>query len=186
MSAIKILKNDIEDQKEAVKRIAVQQAQGTNQTIRFYRNLISMKRQLDAVYGLTECLVDPGFQKMVSDFEKNQDLYVGLSNEEISVMYAVNKECDEEYESGNWKYPNCEYRVIHRLCVNPKYQNKGIAKETLSHIEKELQKQNVEAIRLDVFSQNPFALSLYYNCGYEKVGFADWRKGRFYLMEKHL
>jgi len=70
--------------------------------------------------------------------------------------------------------------------VNPKYQNKGIAKATLLHIEKELKKQNVEAIRLDVFSQNLFAISLYLNNGYKKVGNVYWRKGEFYLLEKKL
>ena len=62
----------------------------------------------------------------------------------------------------------------------------GIAKTTLSHIEQELWKSNIEAVRLDAFSENPFALSLYQKAGYEKVGVADWRKGRFYLMEKRL
>lgn len=81
---------------------------------------------------------------------------------------------------------DCEYRVIHRLCVNPVYQNRGIAAQTLSHIEEELQKSGIKAVRLDVFSKNPFALSLYLGNGYEKVGFADWRKGSFYLMEKLL
>ena len=93
-------------------------------------------------------------------------------------MLYINKECDREYENGRWKYPDCEYRVIHRLCVHPKYQNRGVAKSTLFHIEEELKKMNIRAIRLDVFSNNPFALSLYFGIGYEKVGFADWRMGR--------
>lgn len=60
------------------------------------------------------------------------------------------------------------------------------ARTTLIHIEKELRKNNVGAIRLDVYSKNPFALSLYLRCGYTQTGIADWRKGRFYLMEKKL
>jgi ribosomal protein S18 acetylase RimI-like enzyme len=117
---------------------------------------------------------------------KKQQLYAGIINGEIAVVYVVNKECDEAYETGAWKYQNSEYRVIHRFCVNPKYQNKGIAKAVLKHIEKELVTQKVETIRLDVYSENPYALKLYFNNAYEKVGFADWRKGRFFLMEKNL
>ena len=101
-------------------------------------------------------------------------------------MYVINQECDKAYQNGEWKYPDCEYRIIHRLCVNPVYQNQGIGTQTLSHIERELRKSGIEAVRLDVFSNNPFALSLYSNNGYKKVGYADWRKGRFYLMEKLL
>lgn len=127
----------------------------------------------------------PVKEDFLEDIRKQQ-LFIGLLDDDISVVYTVNKECEEEYQNGKWKYPDCEYRIIHRLCVNPAYQNQGIAKDTLSHIEKELRKINVEAIRLDVFSKNPFALSLYLSNGYEKVGFANWRKGRFYLMEKLL
>lgn len=41
-----------------------------------------------------------------------------------------------------------------------------------------------QAIRLDAFSQNLFVLKLYNNLGYARVGEVDWRKGRFYLLEK--
>ncbi len=121
----------------------------------------------------------------LDDIQKQQ-LFLGISNDDISVIYVINQDSDEEYKNGAWKYPDSEYRIIHRLCVNTKYQNEGIAKRTLLHIEKELREMKVETIRLDVFSNNPAALSLYQNSGYKKVGSAEWRKGRFYLMEKHL
>ena len=43
-----------------------------------------------------------------------------------------------------------------------------------------------ESVRLDVFTKNPFAQKLYRNNGYKVRGYADWRKGRFDLMEKEL
>ena len=98
----------------------------------------------------------------------------------------LNKKYDIEYENGNWKDLEKSYYVIHRLCINPKNQNKGIGKKTLRYIEGEVSTLGCEAIRLDVFEKNPYALKLYYAFGYEKVGYADWRKGRFYLMEKYL
>jgi len=76
----------------------------------------------------------------------------------IAVIYAINKEYDEQYNNGKWKYLDSEYRIIHRLCVNPLFQNKGVAKQTLSFVEKELKGEGVETIRLDVFSENPFAV----------------------------
>ena len=42
------------------------------------------------------------------------------------------------------------------------------------------------SVRLDTFTQNPFAQKLYRHNGYESRGYADWRKGRFDLMEKKL
>ena len=118
------------------------------------------------------------------DICKNQ-LYIGSTDGQIAVVYALNQECDKEYQNGCWKYPNEPYYVIHRLCVHPDFQNQGIARHTLLHIEAELSKKNIHAIRLDAFSNNPFSLKLYDSLNYSRVGYADWRKGRFYLFEKH-
>lgn len=74
--------------------------------------------------------------------------------------------------------------MIHRLCVNPAFQKQGIAKKTLAYIESELRTEGIASIRLDAFSENPYALALYEHAGYQRVGHADWRKGRFYLYER--
>ena len=129
--------------------------------------------------------VYPTKNDFLMDIEK-KNLFVGLEDDDISVVYAINGEYDEQYANGKWNYPSSEFRIIHRLCVNPDYQNKGVAKQALKHIEDNLRKDGVESIRLDVFTENPFALSLYRKYGYEEVGTTQWRKGKFLLMEKHL
>lgn len=43
----------------------------------------------------------------------------------------------------------------------------------MEHIETELSLKGIEAIRLDAFKDNPYALKLYKNLGYKKVGYAD-------------
>ena len=131
--------------------------------------------QWDSIY--------PTKEDFSNDIKKNQ-LYVGIINDKIVVVYALNKECDEQYENGEWQYIGADYNVVHRLCVSPDYQNKGIANTTLLHIERELGVLGMKAIRLDVFCENPYALKLYSNNGYHKVGNAYWRKGKFLLMEK--
>lgn len=123
------------------------------------------------------------------DFEQDINrgqLIVGMLGREIAVIYTINRECEPEYESAEWKRPDKPYCILHRLCVNPLFQNRGIARQTMEYIEREAAAKGVQAIRLDVFSQNPHALKLYQNCGYMKVGIARWRKGLFYLMEKYL
>ena len=121
------------------------------------------------------------FQK---DVDKNQ-LYIGLVNDKIAVVYALNQECEKEYENGKWKYKEEAFYIVHRLCVNPAFQNKGIAKSTLLYIEEQLKAKGIHVIRLDAFQNNPFALRLYDSLGYSRVGYADWRKGRFFLLEKY-
>lgn len=127
----------------------------------------------------------PTRKDFLEDIDKEQ-LYVGLFNKQIAVVYALNQECDEQYENGKWKYKNEPFYVVHRLCVNPVFQNKGIARSTLLNIETELKKKDIHVIRLDAFQNNPFAIRLYDSLGYSKVGYADWRKGRFHLMEKYI
>ncbi len=114
------------------------------------------------------------------------DLYIGLIDRRIAVIFVVNSYCDEEYHNGDWLYPDRNYRVIHRLCVHPDFQNKGVGKITMEYIENKLSNENIKSIRLDSFTKNPYAIKLYKKLGYKTVGYADWRMGRFYLMEKCL
>ena len=116
----------------------------------------------------------------------NQQLYIGKINGMIAVVFALNQNSDEQYQNGKWTFPDKDYYVIHRLCVNPLYQNNGIGRKTMLHIENILRDRDIQAIRLDVFSENPYAIKLYEHMGYSRVGYADWRKGRFYLMEKYI
>ena len=131
--------------------------------------------QWDSIY--------PTKEDFYNDIQKNE-LYVGIINEKIAVVYALSKEFDEQYKNGEWKYIGDKFNVIHRLCVSPDFQKKSIAQATLMHIEGELRVLGMKAIRLDVFCENPYALKLYSNNGYSKVGIAHWRKGKFFLMEK--
>lgn len=126
----------------------------------------------------------PTKEDFKEDIDKGQ-LYIGLVNGQIAVLYTLNQEYDKEYENGMWKYREEPFYIVHRLCVNPTFQNRGIAKSTLLHIEMQLRAIGIHVIRLDVFHNNPFAIRLYISLGYSEAGCANWRKGKFLLMEKH-
>lgn len=124
-----------------------------------------------------------------SDLEKDilkEELYIGILDNEIASVYVLNDECDEQYINGSWEFPDASYIVVHRLCVDPRFQNRGVGRETVKHIEEAVREMGIESIRLDAFTENPFSLRMYKKAGYNIVGHADWRKGRFYLMEKSL
>ncbi|WP_434305348.1 GNAT family N-acetyltransferase [Clostridium botulinum] len=133
--------------------------------------------QWDSIYPDRNILED--------DIIKKQ-LYIGLSEGTVVSAYVLNQECDEQYVNGTWKYPNSTYYVIHRLCVNPIFQNKRIGTLTMLHIENEVRKMGIDTIRLDAFTLNPYAVKMYEKLGYSKVGFANWRKGKFHIMEKKI
>jgi ribosomal protein S18 acetylase RimI-like enzyme len=140
----------------------------------------------DAIREMDRCHI-PQWDELYPDKEilkediMTKELYLGLLNQEIASAFVINEEYDEQYDHGEWKHPNAVFRVIHRLCVNPTYQNQGIGTKTMRHIESVQINSGIETIRLDAFTLNPFALKLYEKLGYQKVGYATWRTGKFYL-----
>lgn len=127
----------------------------------------------------------PNEEVLKEDIQKNE-LYIVKLEEIIVSVFVINSDYDSDYKYGNWTYKGKSYVILHRLCVNVKYQNQGIGTKTLSLIEKVLKDNNIKAIRLDAFSKNPYALRMYENNDYKRVGEANFRKGLFYLYEKIL
>lgn len=129
--------------------------------------------------------VYPNREVILADIE-SRTMYVGRNGEKIASVFVINQYCDDEYKDGKWHYRDLSYRIVHRLCVNPDFQNKGIGTYTMNYIEKLVKQMGIQTIRLDCFTKNPYAVNMYKKLGYCVVGYADWRKGRFYLMEKKL
>lgn len=160
---------------------------------------IACMEDLQEVYNLVKSAIDTMIQQNIFQWDEiypdeevlredilKKQLYVGIVDKQIAVIYVLNQECDEAYQNGTWRFTNEPFYVIHRLCVNPAFQNQGVGRTTMLHIEEELLSKGIKAIRLDAFTQNPFSLKLYDRLGYSRVGYADWRKGKFHLMEKYL
>ena len=116
----------------------------------------------------------------------NGILYTVTENNRLIAIYVISTEYDPQYSNGKWECDGETACIIHRLCVSPEVQNRGIGKIVLNHIENQLQHIGFASVRLDVFSENPYAISLYKKSGYKRCGYANWRKGRFWLMEKKL
>lgn len=127
----------------------------------------------------------PNVQILREDIEKGQ-MYAGWLGQEIACIFVLNAESDPQYENGNWRYPELPYGVIHRLCVTPKFQNQGIGSQAVLAVEELFRQDGMQAVRLDTFSQNPFAIKMYERLGYQKTGEAIFRKGLFFLYEKKL
>lgn len=147
-----------------------------------YKNAIKVMEknnifQWDEIY--------PSDSIVEQDIIKKQ-MFVGMSDNTIVSVGVINTEFDDDYKNGKWKYNNDCFAIIHRLCVNPTYQNQRIGKNTMLLYEDLLRKEKYVTIRLDAFSLNSYALKLYESLGYKKVGEANWRKGLFYLFEKKL
>ena len=124
----------------------------------------------------------PDIMMLQSDI-RNQQMYVLCKDDSIVAAVVINDMHEEEYENGNWR-DNGKYAVIHRLCVDPEHQNSGLGKKILYEAEKLIKETGCASIRLDAFSQNPYALKMYTSFGYSIVGEVEFFKGVFYLFEK--
>lgn len=125
-------------------------------------------------------------RQIMSDDIDNGDMYLGLIDGKLASVYAINREYDPAYEGAVWQYPDANYYIIHRICVDPAFQNQGVARQTMLHIEDQLRDMGAETIRFDAFTKNPYALRLYRGLGYAVIGSIQLRKGEFLLMEKKL
>ena len=122
---------------------------------------------------------------LLRDDIANCEMYVLTRGGDIVSTVVINAHQDEQYAQGDWRGGE-NAAVIHRLCVHPKFQHQGIAKETMRHAERLAAQRGYDCIRLDAFTQNPFAQRLYESLGYRKAGEITFRKGNFALMEKAL
>lgn len=114
----------------------------------------------------------------------NGDMWVGEEDGKILITFAVNNDCEEEYDSCPWVYPDDPFIVVHRLAVNPKFRRQGVAKNAMEFVEREAKEKGIRTIRLDTFCKNTAGAKLYESLGFKVIGFAHWRKGKFQIMEK--
>lgn len=132
--------------------------------------------QWDEIYPNTEVISNDIFEG---------NLYV-YAKEKIAGIIVLNEHQDKEYQEVNWILPNERPMVIHRLCIHPNYQSKGIARAMVSFAEEFAKSQQYLSIRLDTFSENDKACRLYEKLGYKNVGTVTFRKGLFFCFEKIL
>lgn len=71
--------------------------------------------QWDDIYPAKEDFLDDIYKKR---------LYVGLEGESIAVLYTLNRECDEEYKNGNWKYKD-EPFMLCTGCASIRFSRTG-------------------------------------------------------------
>lgn len=111
----------------------------------------------------------------------------GLRDEEgLKAIITLNEKQSFFYIYPKWKYIDTPILIVHRLCVHPKWQHKGIAKQLMNFAEQKARSGGYKAIRLDAFTQNLPAMALYEKLNYEKVGLVHARKGKFCCFEKKL
>ncbi|SNX53904.1 GNAT family N-acetyltransferase [Thermoanaerobacterium sp. RBIITD] len=124
--------------------------------------------------------------EVINNDLSNETLYVYEDGGIIKGIIVLNEYQDKEYEDMKWEFNSGKHLIIHRLCIDPKYQGQGIARLLVDYAEQQGKALGYESIRLDAFVNNERACNLYKKLGYKAVGIVEFRKGKFYCFEKGL
>jgi len=129
----------------------------------------------------------PNFEIIENDI-KNGFGYIVRNNNQCVAYAAIDEAQSPEYSQINWSADGSKVLVIHRLCVHPAFQGKGIARRLMNFMEDFAVKNQYSCIRLDAYSENTIALKLYDSMGYQRLGqvFFPFRESPFYCYEKAL
>jgi GNAT superfamily N-acetyltransferase len=109
----------------------------------------------------------------------------GLFEDSKLVGYIVADETyASEYETIRWKHHCEKVLMLHRLCVNPAFHNRGFAKALIVHSEEWALLNAYGAIRLDVYENNKIIQYLVESLSYNYCGDIRLRKGIFRCYDK--
>lgn len=159
---------------------------GRIEEVKIIMNIIKnsiLQMESENIYQWDEIYPD---EDTIVDDINSQTLYVYTDENTIKGFMVINRDQDEQYEALKWDYNLGRHLVIHRLCIDSRYQRKGIAKTLLEYADMFGKQNKYESIRLDAFIQNKRACNMYEKAGYRKVGIVTFRKGDFYCFEKGL
>jgi ribosomal protein S18 acetylase RimI-like enzyme len=130
--------------------------------------------------------VYPSRETLLSDV-RERTMYVAFTDTVILVgVVVLNEYQNPEYADVSWTFDAGRAAVVHRLMVAPSYQRRGIARDLMAFAEDRARELGHDAIRLDAFTNNAGALSLYHSLGYHDAGGVTFRKGPFRCFEKSL
>jgi len=99
----------------------------------------------------------------------NGNLWVRREEGRIIAAATMDDDQPGEYSGIDWRYGE-PYVCVHRLAVDPSRQRKGIARRFMTALEAEAAGRGTAAVRLDSYSRNRAANSLYEGLGYRKRG----------------
>jgi ribosomal protein S18 acetylase RimI-like enzyme len=131
-------------------------------------------RQWDEIY--------PNREILGKDVERNE-MHVIQAEGGVGGLMVLNEHQPPEYGAVEWRHTG-RALVVHRLTIHPTCQRRGLATHLMDFAEETAAMEGYNCIRLDAFTCNPAAFTLYENRGYRKAGLVRFRKGEFYCYEK--
>ncbi len=120
---------------------------GINQWDRFYPNRFVIKADL-----------------------KKGNLFGILIDEKVAGAVTLDTNENKKYRNLSWEDVKGSALIIHRLAVHPQCQGIGYGKKLLQFAEDYAYTKGHTSIRLDVFSDNTGAITMYERAGFQERG----------------
>lgn len=140
----------------------------------FYSNAIKNTKNMDIyakwIYGKHPT------DEMIMGYIKEGALYFCERDGSVISAAAVTPYQSEDYHNTAWSVDltDDEAAVVHILCVDPKLQKQGVARETMGLVIELSRSLGKKAVRLDALSCNIPAQHLYESLGFIKKGQERW------------
>jgi ribosomal protein S18 acetylase RimI-like enzyme len=102
-------------------------------------------------------------------------LYVLVENDEICASMILNHYQSEEYGRIDWLCPAAGEKVLilHTLCIPPAKSHRGYGKQMVQFCLEKAAELGCDVVRIDTWSENVPAASLYRHMGFRYAGITD-------------
>jgi ribosomal protein S18 acetylase RimI-like enzyme len=125
----------------------------------------SMREQ--GIYQWDEIYPDP--QGIYNDV-REKALFIARDSDLCVGLVCLDRNAPDEYRSVPWSCSGGSVLVVHRLCVHPNWQRKGVARALMNFAEQFGRSEGCTCIHLDAYSGNARAIDLYERRGYRRRG----------------
>ena len=105
-------------------------------------------------------------------------LFVALEEERIVAAVCLNEVQPDPYRSVAWHFADEHPLVVHRLCVDPDRQGRGLGRRMMEFAEQFARVRGFRSIRLEVYPTAVAAVALYSRLGYLRAGQVSFPRRR--------
>jgi GNAT superfamily N-acetyltransferase len=116
----------------------------------------------------------PSFEIVDADAQAHSLFKASMGNHLVGTV-TLNDIQPEQYKPLLWRSKTGRALVVRRLCVHPEWQRQGIGAALLKFSLKFAKESGFRSVRLDAYTGNPRAQSLYHRHGFWSVGQAEFR-----------
>lgn len=140
----------------------------------FYRDAIEHTPEMELygrwIYGLHPT------DAMILEYIRGKAMYFCRQNGQIIFAYALTPSQGADYHDTPWglELKDDQVAVVHLLCVNPRWQHRGMGRLAMEHAVNLAKEMGKKALRLDALACNKPAQRLYESQGFQRRGMAHW------------